>query len=572
MGASAVFQRLIASAKVLYRIYPQRMVLMILAFVAASLLDVVAVMSLVPLVMLFRDGVSTDHALGRLVTDIYGAVGIEPTILSVCLTVAGLVTMRSLLQVTAMTQIGYAAAEIGAAMRMRLVHAVLAARWSHLLTLQGGRLQAITLGEVDKAAEAAVALCKLIANVIQLSVYLALALWVSWQMTLIAVVLGGGTVWILSGFVDRVRIASREVQNRLQDLSRQIQDALGGIKTIKAMGREQVATQLIDTEVAAIRMAARQQVAGREYRANLEEPILLLALLGGALVLLQVAGSLEAVVFLLVLFERTVRRIVALQYHYEAIVVAERAFESVLETTLAAEAERETRTPGAPAVFDKAIRFADVGFAYDDRTVLEGINFDIPARSLTVLTGPSGAGKSTVIDLLLSLQAPSSGEILVDGVPLSDIDRQAWRAQVGYVPQDGLMLHDTVERNVTVGDPTLSRQDVQLALEAAGAWAFVNALPDGMDSNIGERGARLSGGERQRLMLSRALVRRPRLLVLDEATNALDARTEAAICTTLQGLARETTIVAIAHTPALAQVADAVYQITDGRMARTSPA
>ena len=137
---------------------------------------------------------------------------------------------------------------------------------------------------------------------------------------------------------------------------------------------------------------------------------------------------------------------------------------------------------------------------------------------------------------------------------------------IGYVPQETLMLHDSVAMNVTLGDPSVSRDDVVAALEAAGAWEFVTALPAGLDTVVGERGLRLSGGQRQRLALARAVVRRPALLVLDEATTALDPVTERSICETLRQLAGSMTLIAICHHGHLVEIADNVYRVGNGRI------
>jgi ATP-binding cassette subfamily C protein len=154
--------------------------------------------------------------------------------------------------------------------------------------------------------------------------------------------------------------------------------------------------------------------------------------------------------------------------------------------------------------------------------------------------------------------------VLVDGVPLHAIDLAAWRSMIGYVPQDGLLMHDSIAANVTLGDPTLSDADVNAALSAAGAHEFVAALPSGIATVVGERGLRLSGGQRQRIALARALVRKPALLILDEATTALDRDTEAAICDTFRSLRGTMTILAICHGGRLNELADRVYRIDGG--------
>src|SRR5262249_16683077 len=148
---------------------------------------------------------------------------------------------------------------------------------------------------------------------------------------------------------------------------------------------------------------------------------------------------------------------------------------------------------------------------------------------------------------------------LIDAVSLKNVDMAQWRAMIGYVPQEMLLLHNSIAANVTLGDPALSPADAVAALEAAGASDFVASLPEGAHTVVGERGLRLSGGQRQRIALARALVRAPRLLILDEATTALDRESEAAICTTLLQLRGRMTVLAICHHGRLIEIADRVY-------------
>ena len=197
--------------------------------------------------------------------------------------------------------------------------------------------------------------------------------------------------------------------------------------------------------------------------------------------------------------------------------------------------------------------------------VLENLDLEIPACALVTLMGASGCGKTTILDLITGLVEPSAGRVLVDGVPLEQLDIGAWRRSIGYVAQETVLLHDTILNNITLGDPQFDAGDVEYALQIAGAGEFVAAFPEGVHHVVGERGGMLSGGQRQRLMIARAMLHRPRLLILDEATSALDQEGEAAICDTLRGLRGQLTIIAVSHRDALAGIADHVYHVDQGR-------
>ena len=190
----------------------------------------------------------------------------------------------------------------------------------------------------------------------------------------------------------------------------------------------------------------------------------------------------------------------------------------------------------------------------------------IHQHKLNSFIGPSGAGKTTLVDLLCGLHQPSGGQILIDGIPLDELDIQHWRQQIGYVTQENSLLNSSIKDNVTLGDPSYSSDEVTTALAKSKALDFVAKLPLGIETLVGENGAQLSGGQRQRILIARALVHSPRLLILDEATSALDSETELALSQIFKELSREITVISISHRPAIVDVSDHVYQLGDGKL------
>src|SRR5262249_39815646 len=164
-----------------------------------------------------------------------------------------------------------------------------------------------------------------------------------------------------------------------------------------------------------------------------------------------------------------------------------------------------------------------------------------------------------------------SGTISVDDVPFSDLSMAHWRKSLGYVPQDPVLFHDTIEHNITLGDVAIAPVMIDEAVRRAGAVTFINAQPNGLKTIVGERGGKLSGGQRQRIAIARALVRQPRLLILDEPTASLDPESERQLCDTLSEIARNTTILAISHRSALAEFADQAITLQDGRVLSSNP-
>jgi ATP-binding cassette, subfamily C, bacterial len=267
---------------------------------------------------------------------------------------------------------------------------------------------------------------------------------------------------------------------------------------------------------------------------------------------------------------RMLTQIGKVQRKYQEMTICESAYWSLQEKIVKARQHNEPVGGHIEATLETGITLDHVEFGYGEHLVLNNITIDIPSRTFTSIVGPSGAGKTTLVDLVTGLFEPNKGQVLIDGVPLPELDLRKWRRMIGYVPQDTILLHDTIYSNITLGEPTLSKEDVEYALKAAGAWDFISAMSEGAETIVGERGAKLSGGQRQRIAIARALVHRPQLLILDEATSALDPETEASICQTLHGLRGQLTILAISHQSALVEVADRVYQISAGNITQIS--
>jgi ATP-binding cassette subfamily C protein len=221
----------------------------------------------------------------------------------------------------------------------------------------------------------------------------------------------------------------------------------------------------------------------------------------------------------------------------------------------------EVLPTGATPTLEQGIELRGIRVCMDGARVFDDLSLSIPAGKVTAFVGESGVGKTTAGDLVTGLVRPDAGEVYVDGVPLCELDLRRWRELIGYVPQEMLMLHDSVAMNVSLGDPAVTAEHVEQALRDAGAWEFVSALPGGIDCSVGERGARLSSGQRQRIAVARALVHGAKLLILDEATAALDPTNEAAIWAAIERLRGRTTVIAISHQPALTGVADRIYRI-----------
>jgi len=222
--------------------------------------------------------------------------------------------------------------------------------------------------------------------------------------------------------------------------------------------------------------------------------------------------------------------------------------------------------PTAPLPFEKEITFKNVAFSYQgsEEKVLQDISFTLKKGTVIALVGRSGAGKTTIADLLLGFLQPTEGEILIDGVPLTRETLPAWRHALGYVPQEPLILNASVRENLQRFHPKATEEEMIEALKKAQAWDFVMNLSDGLDTTLGDQGVRLSGGERQRIVLSRVLLGHPRLIIMDEATSAMDYESETAVRQAVRELDPDITVVIIAHRLATVRTAQYALVLEDG--------
>jgi ATP-binding cassette subfamily B protein len=225
--------------------------------------------------------------------------------------------------------------------------------------------------------------------------------------------------------------------------------------------------------------------------------------------------------------------------------------------------------PGAPALIASppTIAFEDVVFGYDpDRTILHGLSFEVPAGARVAIVGPSGAGKSTIGRLLFRFYDPQAGRILIAGQDIAGVTQESLREAIGIVPQDSVLFNDTLGYNIAYGRDGATHEDVIAAARDAAILPFIAKLPEGFETQVGERGLKLSGGEKQRVAIARTLLKNPPILLFDEATSALDSRTEQDILATLQRVSRDRTTLAIAHRLSTIADADTILVLNDGRL------
>ena len=504
--------------------------------------------------------------------DLLASAGLEPSLGILLSIIVVSISLKCLLVFAAERRMGYIAADVATDLRARLLSAVSSASWLYYVRQSVGKLANAMATEAWRASNAYVYGIRLAVVFIETLVYATVAIIVSWQATL-ACAAAGVTVWAISHrFVRISKYAGTGQTGAYRELLSRMTDLLQSIKGLKAMARESASHELVAEETQTLKRQLRREVIGNAGLDAAQEPLYTLVIVIGIyLALVHFNIDMATVTFMTLVLMRLLRRGSKVQKEYQRMVTSESAFWALTETERDALAHAEPNLGTAKPTFNDRISLDHVSFGYGDNTVLKDISLDIPSGSVTCLMGESGSGKSTIADLVMGLIHPTQGTVRIDGQDLNTVDMQAWRRQIGYVPQDNLLLHDTVLRNVSLGAEEADETAVVAALKAAGALDFVNAMPDGVHTVVGERGSGLSGGQRQRIMIARALIWQPQLLVLDEATSALDRDSEAAICETLAALKGDITILAVTHQLALRRISDRVYIVSGGQVIEQSP-
>jgi ATP-binding cassette subfamily C protein len=557
-----------------FRAYPWQTALLLSALLLSAVAEGIGLSALLPLLNIALGSEATNMLPGatavdqnefeRIVLDTLGSLGIAPTLGNMLWIILGGVAFKSVFLLVAQRQVGYTAAQVGTDLRLQMLRAVLRSKWEYFLHQPVGKLTNALASEAGRASAAFVNGATAITYLIQAIIYASVAFALSWRASLVGIC-AGVLVIGLSHFLVRITRRAGKRQTRLMtSLMSNLTDTLQSVKPLKAMAREHLADQVLAHDTNRLNKALRKQVlSGAVLDSGQELMFTGFICLGIYIAMVRFEMGLPMVVVLVIALGRAFTFFGKVQKQYQKLAQGESAYWALVESIESAEIAQENLEGGVTPHFEKQLVLEDVHFAYDQHPVFKGLSLHIETGSLTTLIGPSGAGKTTIIDLTIGLLRPQQGQVLLDGIPLQDINIKQWRGMIGYVPQDTILLHDTILHNVTLGDPALTTEEAEQALRAAGAWGFVSRLADGINTIVGERGGKLSGGQRQRVVIARALINRPRLLILDEATSALDPESEEVIRQTMEALKGHLTILAISHNRAMVQAADHVYQLSN---------
>jgi len=378
-------------------------------------------------------------------------------------------------------------------------------------------------------------------------------------------------MWVASRFFSaKARTAFRDVRSTVGDVYANLQESIDGVRVTQSFGRERTnASRFRDTNRATMQASVRAGAIVSGFIPVIDTisavSTALVIVVGGSLVVggETSTGTLVAFIALVARFFQPIQQLTRFYNQLQSTMAAgEKIFE------LMDEPEEISDSPSASELppISGRVEFDDVTFAYDGADVLRDVSFTVEPGQRVALVGPTGAGKTTTINLLARFYDADTGEVRIDGHPIRSVTQQSLRRQLGIVPQDSYLFSGSIYQNIVFGRPDASEQEVIDAAKAVGAHDFIEELSNGYQTDVRERGARLSVGQRQLICFARALLADPRILILDEATSSVDARTERAIQEALERVMEGRTSFVIAHRLATVRGADLILVFQDGEI------
>ncbi|HJQ92838.1 MAG TPA: ABC transporter ATP-binding protein [Candidatus Thermoplasmatota archaeon] len=461
----------------------------------------------------------------------------------------------------------------------RVRHDLRMGLYSHLQKLdvayfegrQVGDIMSVLAGDVDQLenfiADATTSMVRLVITFLGIFGFL---LWLDWRLALILFAPLPIGVLVVRFFVKNVQPQYRRTRKAVGEMNALLENNLQGIGVIQAYTAEGHQMARMDTRSAEYRDAA---VAAATSRAKYIPGVYaiaglsfaMLVTIGGWLTFAGLGPSLGDYVVFILFSMRLIMPLFILGMLLNQIQRSEAAAKRVMDLLGTKPTIRDHPDAQPVPTPPRELEFRDVHFAYPGRApVLHGVSFKLKRGQVLGVVGPTGAGKSTVLKLLLRYYEPTKGGVLVDGRQLARLRLSDWRRHIGFVSQEAFLFSGTVAENIRLGTPHATDDQLREAARIAGAAEFIDALPEGYETLIGERGLKLSGGQRQRISLARAVLRNPAVLILDEATSAVDTRTEELIQRNLHAFRKDRLTVAVAHRLSTVRQSDEVMVVVDG--------
>ncbi len=570
-GKLAVFQRLLAG-------HWRLAIVLFFLMLAVALSESLGLALVMPLVSTIAGTEPASGILGQFAGRLPDLLPLEDNLIAILLLLSGAFLIKGVLAVISRGLTVYFSLRLRRDWALRLYEHYLTARYPVLAAQKTGIVIHNVASEPYRASKAIVLLMDFANQIVMVFVLTIVMLMADWRATLLI----GAVAAIIFLMIRRgtylasVKFGKRRLR-LMQEASAQVSDSFAGALQVKLFDLYRSLRERLDRRLSRLAVIETQFFMLAEIPLQSTE-LVVIAIVSGVILFLRpgmdgdLAGFVPMAGFFIIAGQRLMsntNRLITKRMKIASFIPSLLLIDDHLKNT----PEREALNQGAElGAIDADIVFQDVSFSHANGTkVFDGLTLPLPKGRVTAIVGPSGSGKSTLANLLLGLLLPTSGDIRVGGVPLSDYSLASLRRHIGYVSQESWMFNGTVHDNIACGRPDSTDEEIMEAARRANAHEFIQALPDGYGTEVGERGAQLSGGQKQRLAIARVILRRPGLFIFDEATSALDHESEKLIQESIDSLAGEATVVIIAHRLTTVQNADAIYALDrEGKARQTS--
>ncbi len=559
-----------------------RLYLVFVLVLFSVLAEGVGLLMLLPLLVGFDSGVpqgaisgaATVSGAESFIQGLLSSVGLAGSITALLLMITAAFVIKGALLFGAKGYTAYLCGKLVRELKAKLFDHYSCMSYQHYVAHSTGHFVNVINAQINQMLLAFNHLTQLVGQTVNALIYIGLTFVVAWRFGLMAFGLGVVFLLLFRAMSVHVRLLSRQTAAENGQLSKLFIQFLHGFKYLAATGQAQLLRSAVLNSVDNLTSYQIRSGLAEAFTNSVREPIIVLLIMGIVLVQLVVLGEdLPPILVAVILLYRAVNTTFGLQNNWQSTLYNIGAVELVHQEFQEQAVNAETTGTLNAYPFSKSIFFDNVSFAYNTRigSVIQNVSLTIPARTSVAFIGESGAGKSTLVDLLSLLLKPQHGEVRIDGILATQLNLASWRRQIGFVSQDAVVFDDSIANNICmwagdpIKDPALMSK-IQHAAKQAHIAHFVEGLPKGYQTDVGDRGIRLSGGQRQRLFIARELFRNPRLLILDEATSALDTESERCIQQSIDQLKGQITVVMIAHRLSTIRNVSYVYVFDKGRL------
>jgi len=562
--------------KIYRRYLGRRLYIIFVLTVATALASGFGITLLLPLLRASQSGGEPEDmgTAEQYLHDLLAMMGIADSMIGILGFIAVVFVGKGILSFTKGGYQGHLQAQLLRELKIKLFDAYTGMDYRYYIRQNAGHFINVINQQVNRFFLSFKTFMGFVSQVVTSVSYFAFAFAIAWRFATLAIGVGISILFLFKYLNAYVRRLSRRRSEEMSRLNKLLVQALQSLKYIASTNQTAHLREGVMASVGRLTGYIFRQRAARAFTGSLKEPLSVLLVV--ALIAIQVSVFDEPVapIFVaLLLFHRGMQAIMAMQSGWQSTMDRIGSLEMVdeeLGSVLRSQEEGGERRIGT---LRDGIELQNVHFAYNDENgdVLKNVNVTVPANATVALVGESGAGKSTLVDLLTLMLKPRKGEVRIDDVPHDEIDLGSWRRQIGYVSQETVVFDDTVANNIhlwrgNVEDDSELREQMIHAAEQAHAHHFIQELPNGYQTQVGDRGIRLSGGQRQRLFVARELFKEPNLLILDEATSDLDTGSEQHIQDSIDALKGDTTVVIIAHRLSTVKNADRIYVLDEGQV------